>query len=578
MGAVTFSLDTRLLDALREALPLEVFVETGTFKGDGAAAAAARFSRVITVESSESLWQEVKARFAAEPRVDARLGDSGDFLREVAPGLRGTATLFWLDAHWCVATGTAGEKSQCPLLAEIEAIGSLAPASVVLVDDARLFLATPPEPHDVTQWPSFDEVTRALRRLSDRHELAVVNDVIAFFPPEARDAVQGFARKAGVDWLRSRQALDENGFLRASLEEKEALIREQESTLAQRERVLLEKESMIATLAGELHASSSFIGLAWRKTRGLIRFVSETGVRMVSSRIRPRLGNLRQHEPVAIDLVTDRSPVALPPSPPRIALVTPSFGQAAFIGRTIESVLAQGYPNLDYFVQDGGSTDGTVEILERYAPRLSGWVSEKDTGQSQAINRGFARVTGEIMGWLNSDDVLLPGALAAVADFFHRHPDVDAVYGHRLLLDEQDRLIGRWIVPEHDDKVLPWADYVPQETLFWRRALWDKAGGAIDESFRFAMDWDLLLRFRKAGARFARIDRALGGFRVHPQQKTSAAINEVGFAEMQKLRHRELGFTPGGTDVARRVLPYLIAHVRADRAWAAQNPTPAAGV
>ena len=571
MGAVTFSLDKRLLDALGGALPLEVFVETGTFKGDGAAAAAGRFPRVLTVESSESLWHEVKARFAGEPRVDARLGDSGEFLREVAPGLRDTPTLFWLDAHWCVATGTAGERSQCPLLAEIEAIGRLAPASVVLVDDARLFLATPPEPHDVTQWPSFDEVTRALRRLSDRHELAVVNDVIAFFPPEARDAVQGFARIAGVDWLRARQALEENAELRIALDQRLTLLVEAQAAVQ-------EKETMIGTLAAQVRDSSSFMGLASRKYRGLRRSLANSAAAWVNGVLKPRLGHLRQHPPVAIDLSTDRAPVALPPSPPRIALVTPSFRQAAFIGRTIESVLAQGYPNLDYFVQDGGSDDGTVAILERYAGRIAGWTSEKDSGQSQAINRGFARVTGELMAWINSDDVLLPGALAAVADFFHRHPEIDVAYGHRLLIDEEDRLIGRWIVPEHDDAVRPWADYVPQETLFWRRALWDKAGGAIDETFRFAMDWDLLLRFRKAGARFARIDRALGGFRVHAQQKTSAAINEVGFAEMQRLRLRELGHVPTGTDVGRRVLPYLFAHVRADRAWAAQNPYPGAAV
>src|SRR6185436_555558 len=137
---------------------------------------------------------------------------------------------------------------------------------------------------------------------------------------------------------------------------------------------------------------------------------------------------------------------------PRISIVTPSFRQAHFIERTIRSVLEQGYPNLEYHVQDGGSTDGTVPILERYAPRLSSWASERDSGQSQAINRAFAKTSGDIMAWINSDDVLFPGALAYVADFFNRNPDVDVVYGHRVLIDEEDREIGRWILPPHEDQ------------------------------------------------------------------------------------------------------------------------------
>jgi glycosyltransferase involved in cell wall biosynthesis len=256
---------------------------------------------------------------------------------------------------------------------------------------------------------------------------------------------------------------------------------------------------------------------------------------------------------------------------PRISIVTPSFRQAAFIERTIQSVLAQEYPDLEYFVQDGASDDGTRVILEKYSDRLTGWDSRPDSGQTQAINRGFARTGGEIMAWLNSDDVLLPGALAYVADYFNRHPEVDVVYGHRILIDESDRQIGRWIMPGHDDGVLAWADYVPQETLFWRRSLWEKAGGRVDESFRFAMDWDLLVRFREAGARFARLPRFIGGFRIHPQQKTSAVINEVGFQEMNRIRERVLGRVPTGGEVRKAVFPYLLKHVATDLGWAMKN-------
>ncbi len=284
----------------------------------------------------------------------------------------------------------------------------------------------------------------------------------------------------------------------------------------------------------------------------------------------PRLGVLNQHPP---------QPLQTPPAywlrtpanvAPRIAIVTPSYQQGQFIERTLRSVLEQGYPNLAYHVQDGASADATREVLERYAGKLT-WESAKDTGQTQAINRGFARVSGDIMAWLNSDDILLPGALAYVADYFASHPEVDVIYGHRLLIDVDDRQIGRWMVPRHNDYVLSWADYVPQETLFWRRRIWEKVGERVDESFRFAMDWDLLVRFRDAGARFARVPRFLGGFRIHPQQKTSAAINEVGFAEMNRIRERVLGHVPTQREVGKAVLPYLVRHIAVDMQWRIRN-------
>jgi glycosyltransferase involved in cell wall biosynthesis len=282
---------------------------------------------------------------------------------------------------------------------------------------------------------------------------------------------------------------------------------------------------------------------------------------------RPRLGVLSQHAPRPLSFPSDAQRLAAPPNAPRISIVTPSFNQAQFIERTIRSVVDQGYPALEYVVQDGNSSDGTVEILRRHEAALARWDSRPDDGQSQAINRGFAGTTGEIMAWLNSDDVLFPGALAYVARYFTEHPDVDVIYGHRILIDEDDRRIGRWILPAHSDHVLSWADFVPQETLFWRRRIWDKAGGRVDESFRFAMDWDLLLRFREAGARFERVPRFLGGFRIHGRQKTSASISEVGFQEMDRLRERVLGHVPSRTEVRNALLPYLLRHVAVDLRW-----------
>ena len=284
----------------------------------------------------------------------------------------------------------------------------------------------------------------------------------------------------------------------------------------------------------------------------------------------PRLGVLNQHAPQRLVPPPGyllRVPAA---AAPRIAIVTPSYQQGQFIERTIRSILDQGYPKLEYHVQDGGSTDATREVLERHADRLT-WDSQRDTGQTQAINRGFSRVSGDIMAWVNSDDILLPGALAYVADYFATHPAVDVIYGHRLLIDVDDLQIGRWMVPRHNDYVLSWADYVPQETLFWRRRIWEKVGGRVDESFRFAMDWDLLLRFRDADARFVRVPRFLGGFRIHPQQKTSAAINEVGFAEMSRLRERVLGRVPTQGEIGKAVLPYLVRHIMVDMQWRVRN-------
>ncbi|MEW6120739.1 MAG: glycosyltransferase family 2 protein [Pseudomonadota bacterium] len=290
-------------------------------------------------------------------------------------------------------------------------------------------------------------------------------------------------------------------------------------------------------------------------------------VRRIGEMARPRLGNLNQYAPRPLKAIAHPVRTRGDDASPKISIVTPSYGQGSFIEHTLRSVLDQGYPNLEYFVQDGGSRDGTVEVLRRYEQELSGWTSEPDTGQSQAINRGFARTSGDIMAWLNSDDLLLPGTLDRVVEFFRRHPEVDVVYGNRLLIDEHGMEIGRWILPGHDDKVLAWVDYVPQETLFWRRSMWACVGGMVDESFRFAMDWDLLVRFREAGARFAHIPTFLGAFRVHERQKTSSVINETGHMEMNRIRERVLGRVPTHFEIRRAILPYLLRHVCVDMAY-----------
>jgi glycosyltransferase involved in cell wall biosynthesis len=251
---------------------------------------------------------------------------------------------------------------------------------------------------------------------------------------------------------------------------------------------------------------------------------------------------------------------------PQVAIVTPSYGQERFIERTLRSIIDQVYPKLAYVVQDGGSADRSAEIIATYADRLRHWESIKDRGQADAIHRGFSHLTAslgpnDIMAWVNSDDLLAPGSLRFVAEYFTTHPDVDVLYGHRIIIDDDDRDIGRWIMPRHNPRTLEWIDYVPQETLFWRKRAWDIAGG-IDPSFQFALDWDLLARFQQAGCRMVRVPYFLGAFRVHAEQKTSQAIHTTGADEMRRIRTRFHGERQDDFDTINR-------HARHARFWGA---------
>jgi hypothetical protein len=298
-----------------------------------------------------------------------------------------------------------------------------------------------------------------------------------------------------------------------------------------------------------------------RGRRSLMRRVRE----LSASRMTP--GAHHPPEPLTVPRRYLRSS---PPSPPlSITLVTPSFQQGRFLESTILSVVGQGYPALEYVVRDGGSTDETLEVLRRHAVSLTRWESAPDRGQADAINLGFAETTGEIMGFLNSDDLLLPGSLAYVARYFARHPDVDVVYGHRVLIDEHDRQVGAWLIPAGAERVLRWADCIPQETLFWRRRAWEAAGGRMDESFGFALDWDLLLRFREAGARMRRVPRFLGAFRLHTGQKHGTLL-DAGEREGAALRARANGHPVSAYVAHARLQPFLARHVvlhSLHRAW-----------
>ncbi len=205
MGAIHFSLDPRLIQSLRTALPLQIFLESGTFRGDTASIAASLFEKVYTIELSSELFAQADARLAPLANVTRRLGSSPQVMRELLPQFAGQSVLYWLDAHWCGAA-TGGKEEECPLIPELRAIGTLNDESVVLIDDARLFLAPPPQPHDSDHWPLLDQVVEELRALNRRHRLWVINDVIVFAPPQLRSAMVEYSRTNGADLQQLAQA------------------------------------------------------------------------------------------------------------------------------------------------------------------------------------------------------------------------------------------------------------------------------------------------------------------------------------------------------------------------------------
>ena len=207
----------------------------------------------------------------------------------------------------------------------------------------------------------------------------------------------------------------------------------------------------------------------------------------------PKIGRLEHYAPRPLRVPEAYLRTTAPNDPPRISVVTPSFQQGRYVARTMASVIGQKYPKLEYIVQDGGSTDGTVETLRQFADRahLAGPPSPTRARPTRST-AASPTAPATIMAWLNSDDMYLPGALAYVARYFADHPDVDVVYGNRLMIDAHDGEVGAWILPKHDDRILTLVDYVPQETLFWRRSIWEAAGGRLDTDFDYAIDWDLL--------------------------------------------------------------------------------------
>ncbi len=230
---------------------------------------------------------------------------------------------------------------------------------------------------------------------------------------------------------------------------------------------------------------------------------------------------------------------------PLVTIVTPSLNQGRYLRAAIESVRAQDYPHIEYLVVDGGSTDNTLDILASYGDRIR-WISEPDEGQADAINKGFRRTRGTILGWLNADDLYAPGAISAAVDAFLAHPEVGLVYGHGQVVDADTTVIGTFgeIEPFSLWRLLYGLDYVLQPATFFRRVS-AKTVGWLDTTLNFAMDWDLWLKLATTTDVLYLPDR-LALARVHDAAKTSLGgwprIRELGRVTR---RHTGVCWTPG---------------------------------
>lgn len=394
----------------------------------------------------------------------------------------------------------------------------------------------------------------AARHLSDNEEIAekeeVIQSLIKKLAHLRKDAKA--LQPDGMRFNEEHPALqDENKRLLQTVHQMRDETRQISADLIEKEKIIQKyRTSFIFRMDnGPLRALSIFPALRWLAVRA----------RELRRVFLPKVGVLHQHPPMPLEIPAHyhKTPAPELGKAPRISIVTPSYNQAAFIERTVKSVLDQEYPDLEYIVQDGGSKDETVNVIRPYIPRMKHFESKGDNGQAHAINLGFQHASGDIMAYLNSDDVLLPGSLNYAANYFASHPEVDVIYSHRVIIDENDMEIGRWILPPHDNEVILWADYVPQETLFWRKSLWEKAGGQMDESYQFALDWDMIVRFREAGAKFVRVPRFLGAFRVQAAQKTSAHMESSGMKDMRRLRQRIHGRDVEWGEILENITPYL---------------------
>ena len=235
-----------------------------------------------------------------------------------------------------------------------------------------------------------------------------------------------------------------------------------------------------------------------------------------------------------------------PAALPLVSIITPSFNQVTYLEATIKSVLEQSYPHIEYIIMDGGSTDGSVDVIKKYEGRIAAWVSEQDKGQTDAINKGFNRAKGDILAWINSDDTYAnPNAVADAVNFLIAHPEVAMVYADCNFIDEQGKIIGKFASRQTDyAKLRTGYVHIPQQTMFFRAKYW-KELGPLDPSFYFAMDYDLWVRIAKHAPIHYLPGKTWANFRIHTSSKTNVN-DERGWKEMLRVHYRDGGsfFSP----------------------------------
>ncbi len=225
---------------------------------------------------------------------------------------------------------------------------------------------------------------------------------------------------------------------------------------------------------------------------------------------------------------------------PLVSIITPSFDQARYLEATIKAVFEQDYPSIEYIIVDGGSTDGSVDILRKYEKKLAWWVSEKDKGQTDAINKGFARANGEILAWINSDDTYNPGAVSAAVRYLMEHPEIALVYSDCNYINEGGRIIGKFPASQTDYRRLREGYvHIPQQTMFFRAKYW-KELGPLDPSLYFAMDYDLWTRIARRSPFQYIAGQTWANFRLHSSGKTTTHDDHC-WPEMIRVHYRDGG-------------------------------------
>ncbi len=237
-----------------------------------------------------------------------------------------------------------------------------------------------------------------------------------------------------------------------------------------------------------------------------------------------------------------------------VSIITPSYNQGHFLAETIQSVLSQDYPNLEYIIVDGGSTDGSVEIIQQYAEKLAWWVSERDEGHADALNKGFSHATGEVLAWLNSDDTYQAGAIRQAVDYLQSHPGISMVYADANLIDKRGQFLGKFPSRQTDyARMLDGYVHIPQATTFFWQRSW-KQVGPLDLSLKYSFDYDLWVRLAKI-APVAYVPQVWANFRLHEAGKT-VYLDDRCYPDMIKVSRRE-----GGRKISPLVIRWYLRRI-----------------